>query len=274
MAGGSQDTPLVGVIGEGEEGRPAHPQRDALVRLLLDRGAEPYDQQVLYNIHFNGKVLWFLELIYAHSRRLGREQDWADPEWQMLGMGGYGSGARWHLDIAVGHNDLELASWCLAHGANPNAAPGPQRRNRQRSFYDEAVFRGHAQLAELLVRHGAIRSPAAPNPMERLIAACRISDIHAIRDEVARHPDFLRASEALFTATQHNHRDATELLLDLGTSPEVESRDGERALHIAAYHDSVDVADVLIARVPRSIRSAVNTRIRRSAAPCTADRPA
>ena len=76
----------------------------------------------------------------------------------MLGCGGYGSGARWHLDIAVGHNDLELAKWCLSHGANPNAAPGPQRRNRQRSLYDEAIFRGHPEMAELLVRYGAKRS--------------------------------------------------------------------------------------------------------------------
>src|SRR5262249_14650189 len=34
----------------------------------------------------------------------------------------------------------------------------------------------------------------------------------------------------------------------LGTSPDVESRQGERALHIAAYHDSVDVAALLIER--------------------------
>jgi hypothetical protein len=166
----------------------------------------------------------------------------------MLGMGGYGSGARWHLDIAVGHNDLELARWCLAHGTNPNAAPGPHRRNRQRSLYDEAVFRGHVELAELLVRHGAIRSTIALNPMERLIAACRISDTRTIRDEIGKQPEFLRASEPLFTATQHNRRDAAELLLDLGTSPDVESGKGERALHIAAYYDSVDVAELLIAR--------------------------
>src|SRR6202035_2761282 len=66
MAGDSRYTPLTGAIGEGEEGRPAHQQRDALVWLLLERGANPYDQQVIYNIHFNGKVLWFLKLIYEH----------------------------------------------------------------------------------------------------------------------------------------------------------------------------------------------------------------
>ena len=69
MAGDSRYTPLVGAIGEGEEGRPAHQRRDELVATLLGRGAEPYDQQVVYNIHFNGKVLWFLETIYQHSLR-------------------------------------------------------------------------------------------------------------------------------------------------------------------------------------------------------------
>ena len=37
-------------------------------------------------------------------------------------------------------------------------------------------------------------------------------------------------------------------MLELGCSPEIESPEGERALHIAAYHDAVDVGDVLIAR--------------------------
>ena len=59
---------------------------------------------------------------------------------------------------AVEHDDVELAEWCLTHGANPNSAPGPERRNRQRSLYDEAVFRGHLAVAELLVRYGARRS--------------------------------------------------------------------------------------------------------------------
>ena len=121
LAGDSRYTPLVGAIGEGEEDRPPHAKRDELVRLLLEHGAEPYDMQVIYNIHFHGKVLWFLKLIHEFSVRKGREADWRDPEWHMLDMGPYGSGARWHLELAVKNNDLELAEWCLLHGANPNS---------------------------------------------------------------------------------------------------------------------------------------------------------
>src|SRR3712207_7770983 len=46
---------------EGEERRPPHPRRDALVRLLLERGADPYDAQVIYDTHFDGDVRWYLE---------------------------------------------------------------------------------------------------------------------------------------------------------------------------------------------------------------------
>ena len=248
MAGSSSYTPLVGAIGEGEEGRPAHQQRDALVRLLLERGAEPYDSQVVYNIHFIGKVLWFLKMIHEHSLRIGRERDWADPEWTMLNAGGYGTGARWFLDAAVEHNDLELAEWCLAHGANPNSAPGPQRRNRQRPLYEEAVMRGHLELAELLVRYGATRTTLALDPMHALISACVREDTQAIRDAIATHPEFLHRSEPLFAAAKYNRRKSAELLLDLGTSPNIESREGERALHMCAYDDAVDVAELLIER--------------------------
>jgi ankyrin repeat protein len=248
MAGGSRYTPLVGVIGEGEEGRPPHQQRDALVDVLLERGADPYDMQVGYNIHFNGKVLWFLEIIHEHACRTGRQDDWRDPEWPMLDQGGYGSGARWYLEIAVEHDDLALAKWCLAHGANPNAAPGPGRRDRQHSLYEEAVFRGHTDLAELLAMHGAIKSTTVEQPMHVLLAACKRSDLRTIREEIASHPEWLQRSEPLFAATTANRRNAADLLLDLGTSPDVESPAGERALHVAAYHDSADVAALLIAR--------------------------
>ena len=209
----------------------------------------PYDQQVVYNIHFNGKVLWFLETIYQHSLRLGRASG--------LGRSGVAHARHGRLrhpapagtwTLRSSTTTSTLAEWCLTHGANPNAAPGPQRRNRQRSLYEEALVRGHVELAELLVRYGAVRSTLALGPMHALVSACLREDVTAIRAEIARHPEFLHAPEPLFAAAKYNRRRSAELLLDLGTPPDIESREGEHALHIAAYNDSVDVAELLIAR--------------------------
>src|SRR6185295_13874242 len=116
-------TTLCGVAGEGEDDGPPHPQREPLARLLLEAGAEPYDIQVLYNTHFHGDMLWLVKLIYEFSMKAGRQSDWQDSNWSMLNMGGYGCGARYLLDIAVGKNNLELSEWLLGRGANPNAPP-------------------------------------------------------------------------------------------------------------------------------------------------------
>ena len=248
MAGDSRYTPLAGVIGEGEEDRPPHQQRDALVRLLLERGAEPFDKQVIYNIHFHGNVLWFLELIYDTSVRQGRKYAWDDPSWSMLDMGGYGSGARWHLDIAIDKNDVRLAEWCLAHGASATAEPARDKRFPQVSLYENAVRKGRGPIADLLVRHGATPTEVVLSDIDALVAAALRLDRAAVRQHLATHPEFLRAPNALFAAAREGRADVVELLLDLGTSPNVENAQKERALHIAAYNNALRVAELLIAR--------------------------
>ena len=120
-AGGCDYTPIVGAIGNGEEGRPPHQQRDELCRLLLDRGANPYDIQVIYNIQFGVSARWFLETIYEHTIRAGRAADWADPQWRMLNAGAYGTGARWFLEMAVERDDVQLAE----------VVPRPWRRSER-----------------------------------------------------------------------------------------------------------------------------------------------
>ena len=49
-----------------------------------ERGAEPFDIQVLYNTHFSGDVLWWLRLIYAHTMTTGLTTERSDPSWSML----------------------------------------------------------------------------------------------------------------------------------------------------------------------------------------------
>jgi ankyrin repeat protein/Leucine-rich repeat (LRR) protein len=248
MAGDSRYTPLVGAIGEGEEDRPAHPHRDALVRLLLDRGAEPYDIQVIYNIHFHGEVLWFLELIYERSVQLGRGADWDDPEWKMLDMGGYGNGARWHLWVAIQHNDIRLAEWCLAHGASPDPAPPRPKTPPQRSMYEEAVRRGCTEIAALLVQHGASRVAVALESIEVFSAAVFRLDRDAAQWELTRRPELIRDPRPMLEAARRDRVDVIELLLELGISPDVANGENEHPLHAAAYANAVRAAELLIAR--------------------------
>jgi ankyrin repeat protein len=254
MAGSSRYTPLVGAIGEGEEDRPPHPKRDELVRLLLDRGAEfasspdDYNGQVIYNIHFHGNVLWYLRLMHEYSVRRGRAADWNDPEWSMLSQGGYGSGARWHLWIAIDNNDLELAEWCLSHGANPNAAPPAAKNLPQGTPYEEALRRGETEMAELLARHGATRTPVILSPVEALVASAMRLDREAVRAQLEQRPELLRAPEPMAAAATRNRVDVIALLLDLGVSPDVENKHKERALHHAAYANALDAARLLVAR--------------------------
>ena len=235
MAGDSHYTPLVGAIGEGEEGRPrASSSATRSSGCCSIEAPSPYDEpgHLQHPFQRQGPVVPRHDL--RHSRRLGRGADWADPEWQMLDMGGYGSGARWHLDVAVEHNDLELAEWCLAHGANPNAPPGPRRRLGNVRSTTKPSSAAHAELAELLVRHGASASTLALDPIagaRRRLPRDRTQARSATRSPGTRSS--CDASEPLFAAAEYNRRDAAELLLDLGTSPDVESREGERALHIA-----------------------------------------
>ena len=91
-------------MGRGEEQAGVHPRARELAALLLERGAEPYDQQILYNLFArhasfglfdDDDFVWLLEMIYQESVKRGRSADWTEPEWRMLDMGGYGAGA-WH----------------------------------------------------------------------------------------------------------------------------------------------------------------------------------
>ena len=248
QAGGSRYTPLVGAIGEGEENRPPHPRRDELVRLLLDRGAEPYDNQVLYNMGFHSDYLWYLPLIHARSLQLGREGDWDDPEWTMLNMGGYGTGARWLLDRAIKNNDTALIDWCLTHGANPDSPPAPDKRFPQFTLYETAIRAGHQEIAEMLVRYGAVRTEVSIRPMEAFIAACLRMDRETVRKDLERHAEYRTAHEPLFAAAQRNRADVVAMLLDLGMSPDVQNDQNERPLHKAAYVNAVEAAEALIAR--------------------------
>jgi len=259
MAGNSLYTPLVGVIGEGEESRPSHAHRNELVQLLMDRGANPYDIQVIYNTHFKGDVQWFLEMAYASAVKTGRTLEWENPDWPMFDMGGYGCGARFLLGGAVDRYNLRLARWMLEHGANPNAPPPPKRnaytvdasgRLSSRTLYEDALRKGSREMADLLASFGATPSAVALDGEEAFAAACLRLDRAEARTLLAGHPEYLSSPKAMAIAVMRDRADVVELLLDLGMSPDIEDHQGgrQRPLHVAAYNGALRAAKLLIER--------------------------
>jgi ankyrin repeat protein len=253
MAYSSVYSALVGVAGEGEQDSPRQPQAQALFQILLEYGANPFDIQVLYNTHFHGEVLWWLELIYDHCMKTGRTAEWSDPNWMMLNMGGYGSGAQFLLRLAQRKNDLKLAEWCLTRGARAIPQPPPYNPKHKAKGMDmdfirkEAVFMEQSEMAALLERYGASTSPPVFEGEEAFAFACFKLDVDAARKHLVEHPEYLKSAHVLFAAAQRDRPDVIELLLDLGVPIELE-HDGHRALHEAAANHAFKAARFLIER--------------------------
>ena len=246
MAGDAQYSVLTGIAGEGEQDSPRQPYAADLFDLLLSRGAEPFDIQVLYDTHFSGVMLWWLELVYKHTIDTPRGAAWSDPDWRMLDMGGYGSGARFILETAIKKRDVRLAEWALTHGANPNALHARDRRFPKHSLYEFAVLEQQHEIAELLLRHGARRTAPSLDDQERFVDAVMRLDLDAARASLREHPEYLQSPVAMFEAARRDRPDALALLLELGFSPDVQDQTGKRALHEAAAHDSVHAIKFLI----------------------------
>jgi ankyrin repeat protein len=247
-AGDAGYTVLVGAAGEGEQDSPRQPYAAALFQLLLERGAEPFDTQVLYNTHFSGDVLWWLELVYAHTIDTDRGAAWNDPDWSMFDMGGYGSGARFLLWIALKNHDLRLAEWLLARGANPNAAPPRDPRQSKRTLYEDALREGFTEMADLLARYGATRLVPVLDDKETFIDACFRLDRNVAESQVRLHPEFLTSTDAMFAAARRDRPDVIELLLALGVHVDIADGANTRALHHAAVNNALGAAKVLIER--------------------------
>jgi uncharacterized protein len=251
-------TALTGVLGRGEEEAQTHPRAEALARLLFERGAEPYDTQLLYNVFadhgsrplLDDDIVWLMDLIYAHALQRGRGADWSNPDWPMLDPWGRGCGAGFLLEAAIDRNLLKLGEWLLAHGAGPNASRGPSDVATA-TPYEQAVRRGFAEMADLLIRSGA--APVAVNadgqpPEDAFVAACLRVDRNKVRALLAEHPEYLQSPKAMFAATRDDRADVVELLLDLGVSPNVEDQSRTRPLHQAAGTDAAQTIALLIDR--------------------------
>jgi uncharacterized protein len=252
-AGDVHYSALVGVAGEGEQDSPRQPYGQALFQLLLERGAEPFDIQVLYNTHFRADMIWWLELVYAYTRAHGRGSAWDDPAWLMFDMGGYGPGSYFILNAAISGDNLALAEWALTRGAGPNVLTSTHPKFQpQRTHYQRAMSEGLSAMADLLVRHGAMATSGSDDADTyaegAFIAACLRMDVAAVRARLASHPQYLRSHRAIFAAARRDRADVVGMLLDAGVAIEIENPQRQRPLHEAASYNALAVARLLVAR--------------------------
>ena len=231
--------PLTGAIGAGEAGQPPHPQAEALATLLIARGADPHDAQTLYNISLGDDELFWLDFLYAHSAQRGEAGKWtqAAPRWPKIPI------VDFLLIMAVHRNHLRRAQWALAHGANPRCRhPSYAMHN----LHTEAVVNGFTAVAELLLQFGGV-ADALDDPQSFQAACVRLDRDTAVKLAHA-HPEYLADPRPLLLAASRDRKEVAQLLLDLGTSPDVALASNFRPLHAAASRDSVQVGALLVER--------------------------
>ncbi|HET7923907.1 MAG TPA: ankyrin repeat domain-containing protein, partial [Rhodanobacteraceae bacterium] len=229
-------TLLTGVIGDGEQRHAPHARAVELAELLIERGANPYDAQSLYNTSLSFDDTFWLDFLYSRSAIAGGAERWRSSEaWPANGMLDY------LIGNAVSRNHLKRTRWLLEHGAHATAKHFYNKRN----LHTEAVLGGFTELAQLLLDFGARLERL--DDVHAFQAACMSTDRDAARRLLAAHPEYRHFPGPMYQAAGRDRVDVAELLLELGMSPDVE-HGGWVALHSTAHSNSVCVAKLLIQR--------------------------
>lgn len=231
---------LTGVIGQGEGDKPPHPQANELALLLIERGADPYDSQALYNTSITRDDTTWLDFLWTWSERRDRLGRWREKAWK-IGGNVLLNALDYLLGNAVAANHARRAEWLLIHGANANGVHAYSGR----PLREEALIYGHAAMADLLVRHGA----NAP-PLDRRAAfqaACMRLDRDAVRRLADKHPECLHNPAPMLTAARQGRADVVALLLELGMDVDVADEIEQRGLQVAVAGGSLEVVKLLVA---------------------------
>lgn len=240
-----------------------------LTRLLLQRGADPTDEEVVYHSP-EGRESRAMQLVVESGKlspddlrtMLIRKHDWHDED-----------GVRWLLErgIDVNHtrkrgwiplhhaiergNDLGIITLLLDHGADPTL------REEGQTAIARAVRKGRADLLQEFERRGF---PVELQGMDRLVAACARNDSTGIRAIAETEPELVRELLAeggtfLGEFTNMGNTAGVRQLLDLGVPVDVRY-DGDgyfgipnnsTALHVAAWKMETPILKLLLERDAR-----------------------
>ena len=251
----------------GAAGVAHHPE---LTRLLLDRGANPNDEETVYHTpeSFDNRALHAL----VETGRLTdgslatiliRKTDWHDYtalKW-LLERGVHpdlqGRWGRTALHNAIQRdNALEIVDLLLDHGADPRIVAGG------RTAIATAARRGRADALASFERRGI---PDALRGVERLIAACAQNDSAAVHDLATREPALVgellaEGGTLLAEFAGTGNTEGVRQLLDLGVKAGTAYAAGNgyfgiparsTALHVAAWRAYPSTVRLLIERGAR-----------------------
>jgi ankyrin repeat protein len=247
----------------GASGIAHHPE---LTRLLLERGADPNDDETVYHTpeSYDNRALKLLVETgkltgESLSLMLIRKHDWHDYEgvkW-LLEHGADLNHNRWRGFRAIHHalardNDLRIIELLLDHGADPMAMTDGM------SAVARAARRGRGDVLDSLERR---RIPFELRGVERLIAACARNDTAAVRSITAREPELVgellaEGGQRLAEFAGVGNTDGVRHLLVLGV-PVTALYEGDgywdvapnsTALHVAAWRARHATVKLLIER--------------------------
>ncbi len=250
----------------GAAGLAQHP---GLTQLLLDRGADPNDEETPYHVPetYDNTVL---KIVLASGKFnesslntvLLRKADWHDEHGIQLALE-HGANpnfmTRWgftslHQSLRR-DNGLIITKLLLDHGADPFL----KSTRENRSAIDIAIHRGRGDVLDEL-EHRNIFLNLLPGP-DPLIAACAQNKTETIRRLIAAEPNLVPKLIAyggilLAQFAGNANTEGVRNLLDLGIPPDAlyfgdgyfDIANNSTALHVAAWRAWPEVVKLLITR--------------------------
>ena len=223
-------TALTGAFGQGERGlsnQPPHPQWELLARALLDAGADPNDEQTLYNRTFepdDRHLLLLFEYGLDDADELAFQLAWA---------------------VAHGmHSRIELL---VRHGVSPDTEVGGRYGVARRSAYAAALTSGYPATAELLHALGAATDLTAEEAVVAALFTGGEVDAGSVAAAVAARPGLVA------WAANRGHRDAVRRAVELGWDVNRRARidvpsdqEWETGLHAAAGNGDTGMVELLV----------------------------
>jgi len=250
--GGYLFTALTGVLGLGEDDvfrtqgplwQPPHQHWVEFARLLLEAGADPNDNQALYNrMQYPNDE--HLKLLFEYG--LGKDQGgpWFKrffQHWPHSSMPRSPSDIlAYQLRWAIGSNYFDRVKLLVENGVDVNGAHGGV------TPYEAAVSNGHQQIADYLVAKGAKPVAVSLSTANEFSIACYRDDADRVRELVASDPSLLNDAEGLLTAVAEGGCvDCVRALVELGV--DVNGKAGsESPLHCAARAGQLETVKLLV----------------------------